>query len=443
MALIPVKTYRNDDEGAPVVSNGVGDLTAMLDAVLVNGYNPKTIGTITRVGSLVTVTVPAGIVARLHQVIQISSNVDQPEYRGDQRVVAFTSNSFSFNVTGTPATPATATGAITCKTAPLGWEILFSATNKRVYRSLNSSSVKPCLRVDCTQLSGYTSTWTKFARVEMSTGYSDIDTATGPLAPYDFNNPTAGRAVTQTNFHGWAKWRQTWGTGPASQNSSEAVNDQAGTRMWDIVGDDRIFYMVLRPGAGVANYGVNGNYSMTGPFYAFGEIKSRRPGDSVPAILHATESYFAVTASLPTPASNCDIVVNASASTFGKFMMRDATLLGGHINHYLASLGTKANVYSGYDTGIAYPNPAGYSVILHPMTIVHGTTVRGTIPGALCVHNNVNSSGVRTFINRQIIDGAEGYPDKKFMILTYGPGSTYVSQELEMFAIDLLGPWEH
>lgn len=443
MALIPVKNIRHDDEGAIASGNAVGDIIAFLDSVLVNGFNTKTISSISRVGTLATAQVPGGIVTRLHQIIRIA-NVDQSEYLGDQRVTAFTSTSFSFVVTGSPTTPATSSGTITSKTSPLGWEILFTATNKRIYRSLNATSLKPCLRVDATQLAGYTPTWTKFARVEMSTGYSDIDTATGPIAPYDFNNINAGRAVTQTNFHGWAKWRQTYGTTAASQSTAENVTDLAGTRHWDVIGDDRAFFHFLRPGGPASSYGVIGNYAMWAAPYGFGEFKSRRPGDAFPVFLQANDAYVAITSGQTTPVTGCDTAYNIGA-TSGHWIMRDTTQLGGHVTYSFATLGTKSsgNIFSGYDTGVTWPNPAGNSLVLHPITMMHGGTLRGNLPGMYCVHNNVNLSTIRNLPNRTIIDGVENYPDKKFLLLAHGNVTTNTQLDTELVAFDLSGPWEH
>lgn len=56
-------------------------------------------------------------------------------------------NQFTFAVT---TADATATGTITCKVAPLGWEKSFSGTNKAAYRSLDVTSNQLYLRVDDT-----------------------------------------------------------------------------------------------------------------------------------------------------------------------------------------------------------------------------------------------------------------------------------------------------
>lgn len=438
MATVPVKNYRNDDEGAPQIDNTLYSILAWADAVLVNGFNPKTISGITRTGDTATATIGAGHLMRVHMVVRIAG-VDQAEYLGDQRITAVTSTTFSFKVVGTPATPATTSGAITCKVAPLGFEIVFTATGKRVYRSLNGSSLKPCLRMDATQLSGYTTTWQKFARVEMSSGYSDIDTATGPIAPYDFNNPTAGRAITQTNFHGWGKWRQTYGTAVNSSNAAENVNDLAGNRYWDCIGDDRFFFFINRPAGPASGYGIQNNYGVQGAPYMFGDVKSFRPSDGYPAILAANDAYVAITAAQPMPSTGLDMTLGLAAS-LGKWMMRDATQLGGHVAVSFASLQTNGItvINSGYATGVSWPNPAGQSLILHPITIMHGTTIRGTLPGIYAIHNDLN----RGLLPRTIIEGVDDYPDKKFLIMSYG-APTQLAYEYYTVAVDLLGPWVH
>jgi tetrahydromethanopterin S-methyltransferase subunit E len=52
-----VKYYHSSMTGAPQMTNQWGDMTSMLTAVLVTGFNLKTVTAMVRVGDLVTATV--------------------------------------------------------------------------------------------------------------------------------------------------------------------------------------------------------------------------------------------------------------------------------------------------------------------------------------------------------------------------------------------------
>ena len=170
-----VKWMHQGMAGAPVLTNNWGSLTALLDACLVNGFNLQTVSAITRTDSTATAILTAGHGFTVDQVVRVAGS-DQPDYTGEFTVTAVTSTTVSFTVNGTPVTPATTATSLTMKVAPLGFEIAYTGTNKRAYRSPNPRSNRPFLRVDDSLPTGYTTTWAKFGRVTIAEGMSDIDT---------------------------------------------------------------------------------------------------------------------------------------------------------------------------------------------------------------------------------------------------------------------------
>ena len=126
MAL--TKVFRSTHTGAPGISGEAGAMQELLDAVLVDGYNPKTI-TITRSGTTASASCTShGFLAE--QVIAISG-ADQADYNGEFRITNVTTDGFDFTVANSPTTPAT--GTITAKVAPLGWSIAYESGNDRSY----------------------------------------------------------------------------------------------------------------------------------------------------------------------------------------------------------------------------------------------------------------------------------------------------------------------
>ena len=128
MALTQV--FRSTHTGSLYLQGQNGKLQAVLDAILVNGYNPQTI-TITRTGTVATATCTAhGFVAE--QVLAISG-ADQADYNLTlTRITNVTANTFDFTVANSPATPAT--GTITAKVASLGWSIAYTSGDDRSYQ---------------------------------------------------------------------------------------------------------------------------------------------------------------------------------------------------------------------------------------------------------------------------------------------------------------------
>jgi hypothetical protein len=124
-----VRVYRSTDRGAPRLAGTTGDLTTWLDAVLVDGYGSQTV-TLSRSGSTVTVTDTAhGLAKGARRLI---SGADQTEYNGEFVVEVVDADTYTYQITTTPDTPAT--GTITAITPPAGWTIPFTDTNVRVIR---------------------------------------------------------------------------------------------------------------------------------------------------------------------------------------------------------------------------------------------------------------------------------------------------------------------
>ncbi|WP_022949513.1 hypothetical protein [Methylohalobius crimeensis] len=228
--MIPVKWFTSDMTGAPQITGSdsfpTGELIALLDACLLNGFNAQGLDSLTYDSGTgkCTGTVNAGHGFSQYQVILIEG-ANEAAFNGEHRITALDATTFQF----TPATApgvATATGTITAKAAPVGqWEKAFSATNKAVYRSTDPLATGYYLRVDDT-VSG---------RARPVRGYesmTDVDTG--------------------SNAFGHA--------------SGHFAVSSSGTNQWALVGDARLFYVHFRGGdyAGIA---------------AFGDIKSFKPAD--------------------------------------------------------------------------------------------------------------------------------------------------------------------
>lgn len=417
-----VKWMHQGMTGAPVLTNNWGSLTALLDACLVNGFNLQTVTSITRTDSTATATLTAGHGFTVDQVVLVAG-CDQPQYNGEFTVTAVTSTTVSFSVSGTPVTPATTAASITMKVAPLGFEIAFTGTNKRAYRSPNPLSNRHFLRVDDSLPTGYTTTWAKFGRVTIAEGMSDIDTFVGGRAPWDPAAPTKNEVPSGSGtsmYSGWFKWY--YARNSYNENSGD---NGAWSRSWVLIGDDRGFFLSNS----------SGWYGDWRILHAFTDFDSYKAGDNYASYLIASERYQQVSytgGSYPYH----DAYSANSQDTTGKIAIRNYTQIGDNARLGMLSLndGNAQNI-SGRSGNIPFPNGPDYGLILHPIYLREtavGGHLRGTLPGIYWIHQN------QPYAHLSLIDNVIGYEGRKFLFVTIN----YSSEGNTCgFAYDITGPW--
>ena len=423
----PIKLLSHDMQGAPQLTNAWGAMTALLDACLVDGFNLKTVNSITSTGGIATVLISGGHQYRAGQVVRISG-ATQSEYNGDFTALEVTGTTLTYAVSGSPASPAT--GTISAKTAPLGWEIAFTGTNKRAYRSLNASSNKPYLRVDDGLDPAWTTNYAKFAKVTMAEGMSDIDTFVGARAPYDPLDPTKNEVGTgsgATAYNGWYKWyyAKTYNNVPDT-SQPPAIN-----RGWCLIGDDRGFYLFVES---IDASGLGGK--------CFTDFASFRQNDQYNTILCACNAYMAAN-EYPSNVDGSAYGSSDFGSRFvrsmdsrGKVLMRSYLQVGANVNPSFISLNTNnAQIVSGYSTGVSWPNGPDYGLILSPVFLKEGTHIRGQMPGMFWIHND--SPGLE---HLETVTGVAGYPGRTFAMVKVAHGESNWSRTA-MMAFDITGPW--
>ena len=417
-----VKWMHQGVASAPVLTNNWGSLTALLDACLVNGFNLQTVSVITRTDSTATATLTAGHGFTVDQVVLVAGS-DQPDYNGEFTVTAVTSTTVSFTVSGTAVTPATTATSLTMKVAPLCFEIAYTGTNKRAYRSPNPRSNRPFLRVDDSLPTGYTTTWAKFGRVTIAEGMSDIDTFVGGRAPGEPAAPTRNEVPSgsgTTMYTGWFKWYS------ARQNHAETSGDNGNwARSWVLIGDDRGFFLS----------NASGYFGDARILHAFTDFDSYKAGDNYASYLIASERYLvanSTTGSYP----YIDAYSANSQNTTGKICIRNYTQIGENARLGMLSLndGNGQNI-SGRTGNIPFPNGPDYGLILHPIYLRetdNGGHLRGVLPGIFWIHQN------QPYAHLSVIDNVIGYEGRKFLIVTLN----YSSEGNTCgFAYDITGPW--
>jgi hypothetical protein len=374
-----VKWFSSTMAGAPQLSATLGTFVPILDACLVNGFGSVLVSSLIVVSGVATATVSAGH-GFLNEVIVLISGATPSGLNGEKRITVLSSTTFSFIVTG--ISDVSATGTITAKMAPAGWELQFSKTNVRVYRSLSPLSSKMCARV----VDIYTST--HYVSVYCYESMSNVDTGVntfgnGNLIGYDIRN----------------------------------------SAKWAVISDDRFFYVFT-------TYSPTDTNALI-PSY-FGDFISNVVGDGYPVV------FGGMYADAPSP-SYCDGTSLSPASKYQGIVMarasnqiaigRNATQIGSRISSSFAQ------------GGMAYPDPQSGGLTLHPVYLREISSglalesIRGRLPGQYQILNTSPLSHLA------ITDGPDG---RRILLVrgsVYNASTGALTTTDGRYAFDISGPW--
>lgn len=427
---VPVKTYFERYKGMPQLDDNWGDMTTMLDAVLVNGFNPVVVTSLTRIDQIVT----AAAVAHGYEIDQCVtlSGADQTEYNGEFLVLARTTDSFTYSIVGSPTTPATTGTAMGAIASPMGYEIVASATRRRCYRSKKADSNRKVLVVDDSMPAGYTTTWAKFARVAICESVSDAYTMNGSQAPYDAASPNKSFTPSGSGgslYSGWFKWYYC----AQMQGSSDTTTGGVGSRHFTLIGDNMSFWFFVRPVSPTLNW----NPIKAG--YAFGEWPSFKTADPYNTVLIATDGYVPVTTGMYIAYYNYFAQSNYS---HGKVILRDFSGFSPSPYFSPAGFATAANQVSGVPAAIdivPFPNGPGGSLVLTQVYCreTNSGTLRGTWPGLYHTPHD------RPLTDRSVVENVPSLPGRKIICIEVsnaannGAGANINPRVF----VDITGPW--
>lgn len=390
-----IKFFQSTQTGAPQLCGQPGSLIAVLNACLVNGFNLRTLTRITRDGAVATAFADAGHGYHEGDIVLLAG-ANEAAYNGEFRICSVTTNSFQFDLVFAAGAepPLAATGALTAKIAPLGWESPFSDTNKAVYRSREENGNRLFLRIDDTSLPGEANygRGARSALAQMWEVMNDIDNGTG---------------LSQTF------WRK-------------AQNESATARPWMLVSDGRFFWLAVAWSESYA-----GRYVP----YCFGDFPSFRAGDAYASLLggYSDPGY---NGSDPATGEVLDSVLGLSSpvGNTGIGVARNYTQLGGRVTaHWTSGPGSSAAVLMGTSI-LPYPNPADDGIYVMPLMIVEqtGPSLRGRLPGLLCPLHTIQAPEP-TLYEGFLIDGT-----RRTLLVMSGASSGGNSR----LAFDLTGPWQ-
>ena len=390
-----VQIYKSTDLNAPVLTGQVSKLVDLLDAVLVTGYTPAAVTSITRSGSTATVTLTASNSTMQTGDYFMIAGATETDYNGVWQITVTSGTVFTFSLGAlTPSTPAT--GTITYRKAPLNWTKPYTGTNAAVFRSQNTASQRHYLQVID---NGATAGGAKEAQAMAFESMSAYNTGTGPF-------PTAAQL----------------GSGLCWFKSSTADST---ARAWCIIGDDKGFYLQINANSNAGTTTVHG----------FGWFPSYKPGDAYNTFIAGSSSFnnaspngagLAVCNAWSTPTG----LPTASSSIY---VPRSYSQTGGAVGVCLMP-GLGGSGTFGYGSfGTAYPEAVSAGVVVMPVFIAEaivGTPIRGRLPGFYPPFHTI------PFTNYDEISGVTGLSGLTLVVL-----NTQSNSQAGQVSIDKIGPW--
>lgn len=394
----PVKYIHNNMRGAPQISGSPGTFIAVLDAFLITGFGQVAALSVTVNNGIATATLNAGDTFAEYAVVLVAGATPEA-LNGEARVLTATNASITWATTA-PNGPAT--GTITIKMAPVGWEKVFSATNKAAYRSTDAAGSRFYLYVD--------DTGTQFARVRGFEAMSDISTGTGPF-------PTDAQM-----------------SGGGALNKSSQAN--ATPVRYDLIADSRAVLWAIGVGAGE-----NADYK-TSPLRGFGDMLPLAPGGD----------GYAVALACRVDMSSYAWQYHYGYDAFGAkdlgvvTLARAASGMGSAIQvpsrPYVGTVGS--GEHSGRDNALGdFPSSID-GELKHTRCFIQSDasskTPRAEVPGLLYIPQNKVSAQISP---RDTVIGGAGMLYGRKLLALHTSQSSYAEQAPSsgVYLVDITGPW--
>ncbi len=396
-----IKVFTSLQQGAPTINGVTGSLITALDAILVNGYGQVNVSSITRSGTTATVTTATAHGLATGDVALIAGAVETA-YNGEFVITRTSATTFTYDVAGSPSTPAT--GTITSKRAPGGFTKTFSGTNKAVYRSNDLSSRRHYFRI---LDDGTTSGGAREARLWGYVTMSDVDTGTDIY-------PTSGQHAN----------------GFYCQKSDTA--DSTG-RHWVLITDGKTVYHFAYISSTTASDDITAPGAIMSAF-AFGDAIEFKPGDAYLSFVtgNPTANQFSSPQYCGLFNGATSITAATPSTSQGTLIMaRDFTAVAGARQTQIFASGMNSTI--GGTANISYPHQLdnGFYMVPALLTQASPSLIRGRLPGFFePLHSNC-------FPNTQIVENVQGYTGRKFMMLWGKNGSS-----IGACLIDITGPWD-
>lgn len=389
-----IYTYDSSMTGSPVLSGTAGALRAVLKACLVDGFGAGAAASLTVASGVATLMFSAAHPYRVGTIVQVAGATPSG-LSGNKRVLAIAPDRVTFAAPG--IADGAASGTITHKVAPAGWQELFAGqlSNVIALQPKAPEATGCVLRMD--------DTGTVAARVVAYESMSDISTGVGPFP-------------TSTQVAGGMYW-------PKSDSA------QTSPRAWRVVADECTAHVWLAP-----------SVNTHGLLASFGDIQSFRSGDAWGCMITggAWDAHSSGSDQFGCLCYGSGASGNAVSDAY---VARAHTGLGASQLVRKVSAYNFREAYAGTLTynsnGWPYPNGPDNSLRLAALEVAQGFGgVRGRVAG---VYHSPQVLG-DAFGSGDRIDGQGDFAGRTFMALRAGPPGADRSRAGTVF-VDVTGPW--
>ena len=389
-------TFDSSQPGAPVLSGAAGALRAVVKACAVDGFGAGAVASLTVASGVATATYAGAHPFKAGHVAQYAG-ATPAALNGNKVILSAAGNSVTFAAPGVP--DGAATGTITSKAAPAGWQELFAGalTNVMAFKPSVPEATGCVLRINDT-----TTSRARVVGYEVMTG---INTGTG-------------RFPTEAQFAGGLYL-------PKSDAATTAA------RPWRMYISERVMILAVAPHESYPDsYGV----------YVLGDFVSSKGVDPY-ACMVSGGGLGVSNASGGSALDGSAAISSRTSSDHACYVARGALGIGGPlVLNKLGPLAAATRLFSGsagYATmPLTFPNPSDNSLRVGPVDLYQGGDLRGVLPGVY--HSPQPLIGSGAFATGQRIVGQGPYADRIFEAITVGdPGNSAVGVAF----VDISGPW--
>ena len=359
--------YHSAETGAPTLNNAAGSLIAVLDALLITGFNTKAVTSV-GVSAGVATAVISGHGYEVGKTLLIAG-ATPTVLNGNQVITAVVdANTVRWAAVGVP--DGAATGTITAKRAPLGWVKAFAGANVAMYARTDPQATGMLLRMDDTKTGGSSATYARAIGVE-----------------------TAGSVDSYTNKF------------PLDAQISGGVyisrgSDSAASKPWYAIGDGRTLYLFTEDASyPVSIYGYHA--------FAFGDVASFKvTGDGYACLIaggsanNGTNNFHW---SNPDPAAAAGMYLARLNNGIGG--SAPASVWARAASSFIGSTGTTGS-------GPVYPSPVDNGMMIDSMVLLrealaaYAHPIRGTLRGVAAPIAQLGGS-----LSGTLFDNLIGSPD--------------------------------
>lgn len=396
MADSGITWMHSGQAGAPQMSGASteGQMFGVLDAALIEGFNPQTAVSVTKTATTATLTYAAAHGYELMQLVLVSGATDS-KLNGKWRVIEKTNTSITLDAVGVT----TLTGTIVTKIAPLGFESIFGKANakKRAYRSANLNGTRTVLFLDSTLPTGHGYSTTSPAKRVMVDLCKDMTVLGTQIESYTstFNSKT-------TIKNGKMFWYQARGTNKADDVYNVRPSE------WVIVGNGDYFYFLT-------------SWQQEEPenrkqrdFYAFGDMPSLSTTDKhncfwAGAVNPNDANAVFYAANKAGLGGDSNLFLDSPSGARGFFIkphngigdMQSVSLTCNGSEYETLVSGRKSGDGT-LDAGLPYPNAVGNSLLAIGMYLRSKTAIRAKAVNLYATPQNFNNDLTKDLT---IIDG--------------------------------------